>query len=150
MVRTNAFVMFLIAAAGCAAGCQGPAHEGSAQGIVDSIAKKHPGVVRLTLHALPKGESDLRVVASTAPEKRNKPSDPEDHKAMQNGEEVVLPEGENLDVTIPLPDASGNRMAVAGVTLAAAGKSRDELVAQARAVAGELGAALRAAGKPLW
>jgi hypothetical protein len=69
---------------------------------------------------------------------------------MRTGAEVVLQEGSDLDVTLPMADAAGNRTSVAGVTLRTAGRSREAVIAEARAIAAELNAAIQAAGEPLW
>ena len=134
----------------CCATCADDSSSG-AQKIVDEALKRHPEVVRLTIHAVPQGESQMRGVASNSAAKLGKPSDPEDLRTLQTGAEVVLQEGDHIDVTLPLTDANGTRIATAGVTLAnPKGRTRDELVADARAIAAELGAAIRAAPKPLW
>lgn len=153
MLHRTASLPLLLVAAMVAAGCQGTGQGGaasSAQQIVETVAAKHPEVVRLTLHAVPSGGTQMHAVGSTAPAKRGKPSDPEDARAMQTGEEVVLQEDADLDVTLPLSDAAGKRTAVAGVTLKGAGKTREQLLADARAIAAEMNAAIRVAQQPLW
>lgn len=134
-------------------GCQGtPGSDkfAAAQQIVDSVAAGYPSLVRLTLHAKPAGSSAMQAVASSVAGKRGQPSDAEDMRAVDSGEETVLEEGENLDVTVPLADAAGKRIAAAGVTLKRNGRSREELVGDAHAIAGKLGDAVRAAKQPLW
>jgi len=123
----------------------------AAQEIVDSVAAKHPELVRLTLHAIPEGKSDCMQIASTAKKRRGKPSDPEDLKALETGREVVLEEDGALDVTVPILMQMGKASAVAGVTLRAEeGANRNALLAKARGIAAELATAVRAADKPLW
>lgn len=118
-----------------------------AQQLVDATAAQHPDVVRLTLHGVPAGESELRVVASTLESKRGGKSDPEDFQAFKGGQEVVLQEGANVDVTVALKDSSGKALAVAGVTLKG---ERDAAVQKARAIAAELAKAIYGAQPPLW
>ena len=122
-----------------------------AQAIVDRVAARHPDLVRLTLHAVPAGKTECTQVASTMPERRGKPSDPEDLKAMQTGQQIVLDEPGAVDVTVPILMKGGKPTAIAGVTLrTAAGASREGLVAKARAIGEELASEVRAAGKPVW
>jgi hypothetical protein len=152
MAQSHLSLFLFLAAAGLSAGCEqsSAAPAKTAQAIVDDVAKKHPNVTRLTLHAKPAGGAQLQAVASTAADKRGKPSDPEDQKALDGGQEVVMEEGENLDVTIPLKDAAGKNDCVAGVTVKTAGRARDAVIAEARTVADELNKAVRAAAQPLW
>lgn len=121
------------------------------QEIVQQVAAKHSGVARLTLHAIPTGTAKARVVASTSPAKLGSWSDPEDLQVMATKTPVALMEGANLDYTAPIVDGSGNAIATVGVTLAggtSAGKEAE--TARAREIAAEVGAAVLAAGKPLW
>jgi anti-sigma factor RsiW len=88
-MRTSIGRSFLAAAAlaaitaGCASGPQTTCPK--AQAIVDSIAKEHPEVVRLTVHEVPPAGGECHAVASTSSDKRGKPSDPEDLEAMKTG-----------------------------------------------------------------
>jgi len=123
----------------------------AAQKVVDGVAKRHPEVTRLTIHAVPAGKSGPIQLASTMAERRGKPSDPEDLKALSTGEQTVLDEKGALDVTVPILLTDGKPGAVAGVTLAVAADSdRDALIAKAQAIAAEVEKEVRAAGKPLW
>lgn len=123
----------------------------SAQAAVDSAVGRHADLVRLTIHAVPTGESAARVVATNSDAKRGKPSDPEDLKAFATGETIVLAEGDNVDVTLPLRDSAGAIMAVAGVTLANPKHlPQSEIVAQAQKIAAELQSAMCCAKQPLW
>ncbi|MEZ5964902.1 MAG: hypothetical protein R3F56_13765 [Planctomycetota bacterium] len=136
-----------------AVGCQGTGGNekfASAQQALQSVAANYPSLVRLTLHAMPQGEAQMKAIASTSADKCGKPSDPEDIAAVKDGKESVLEEGDNLDVTLPIADTNGHRIAAAGVTLKSNGRTRDQLIADARTIAGQLGSAVRAAGKPLW
>jgi len=123
----------------------------AAQAVVDAVAARHADCTRLTVHAAPQGRTTLVQVASTMPERRGKPSDPEDQTAMRTGEMVVLDEPGAIDVTVPILVEAGSPGAIAGVTLKApAGADRAGLISSARAIAGELEREIRASGKPLW
>lgn len=105
------------------------------QQIVERVARENPDVVRLTVHAA-SGGKDMTVVASTAPDKLGKPSDKEDHEAVQKGDVVVLEESGALDVTVPILQRDGRWTAAAGVTLKpAAGAARDATVNRAKEIA---------------
>ncbi len=123
----------------------------AAQAVIDQIASKHPDLQRLTLHAVPKGKDTCTQIASTMEARRGKPSDPEDLKALETGEEVTLEEDGALDLTVPIRMVDGKPTAVAGVTVAMEeGADRDAVVMKARAIAKALEAAIQAADKPLW
>jgi len=122
-----------------------------AQAVVDRVADRHPDLVRLTLHAVPKGSMECTQVASTMAKRRGKASDPEDLKAMNTGEKVVLEEKGALDVTVPILMKNGKPTAIAGVTLkSGADSDRAALIKQAEKIAGELASEISAAGKALW
>jgi len=122
-----------------------------AQQIVDRIAAEHTDLVRLTLHAVPAGKTQCTQLASTMPERRGKPSDPEDLEAMRTGKEVVLTEPGAIDVTVPILDKGGKPSAIAGVTLRAGETAdRDALIQQAKKIAGDLASAVSASAKPVW
>ena len=123
----------------------------AAQDIVDGVAAKHPELVRLTLHAVPAGKTECTQVASTVKKRVGKPSDREDVTAMKTGQQVVLDEPGALDVTVPILRVNGKTTAVTGVTLRMEeGANRAALIYKARAIANEVAAAVRAAGKPVW
>lgn len=122
-----------------------------AQKIIDGVAANHPNLTRLTLHAVPTGKAVCTQLASTMAGRRGKPSDPEDLKALETGEEVILDEEGALDVTVPILMKDGKPTAVAGVTLAVKeGADRDALVSEARTIAQEVEKGVEAAGKPVW
>ena len=113
------------------------------QSIVDAVATRHPGLVRLTVHAVPPGERSPRVVASTSAAKRGKPSDPEDLQAFNTGGAVVLEEPGALDVTVPILLENGKPTAVTGVTLEAKlDADRRALELRAREIAAEVESAI--------
>jgi hypothetical protein len=146
------FVLFVftIALAACAS-TQSSVPYPAAQEIVDAVASRHPDLTRLTLHAVPDGTSQVTQVASTVPERRGKPSDPEDLEAMRTGAEIVLEEAGALDVTVPILMRGGSPTAIAGVTLkASTSVDRAGTLVRARSIARELENELRSAGAPLW
>lgn len=106
-----------------------------AQEVVASVAGQNPDVTRLTVHCSGTG-GGMKACASTSADKLGKPSDPEDVKAVQSGETVVLDEAGALDVTVPIVAKDGKWTAACGVTLKpAAGMSRDQAVAKAKGIA---------------
>src|SRR5713226_9317945 len=110
-----------------------------AQRLVDELAKKHPELVRIGLHATPAGSSENIIVASNVAAKLGQKSDPEDLRAMETGRPVVLREGENFDVTLPLHDATGKVIGAIGLTLRPdVGEQERDATRRARAIASEL------------
>jgi hypothetical protein len=141
----------LIAVLAACASMDGGAPYPDAQKIVDRVAAKHPGLVRLTLHAVPQGKTECTQLASTVAERRGKPSDPEDLQSMRTGKEIVLDEPGAVDVTVPILPKGGRPTAIAGVTVRLSiGVDRAAGIREARVIAKELEAEVRAAGKPLW
>jgi len=118
------------------------------QRIVDEVAARHAEVVRLTVHAVPSNAKTSRVIASNIGAKIGDASDPEDIRAMQTKQAVALEEGDHLDYTAPVIDASGEAIAAEGVTVKGSSKAR--MRANAESIARELSSALIAADKPLW
>jgi hypothetical protein len=109
------------------------------QVLVDELAARHPDLVRIGMHVTsPKGSAN-RIIASNIAEKIGQVSDPEDLKAMESGEPVVLKEKENMDVTLPLHDASGKVIGAIGLTFKLrAGEDQEDAIRRARAMAGEI------------
>lgn len=134
--------------AACASHEPGHASYPEAQRIVESVASRHADAVRVTIHAVPHDMSKSRVVASNVAAKLDDWSDPEDLRAMETKQPVTLNEGQFLDYTAPVVDASGKAIAAVGVTV----KGANEAVklATAKRIAGELSSAILASGKPLW
>jgi len=146
------FLLVIVTAwlAACAS-TGGDAPYPEAQQIIDRIAAEHSDLVRLTLHAVPAGKTRCTQLASTMPERRGRPSDPEDLDAMRTGKEIVLDEKGAIDVTVPILEMGGKPTAVAGVTLRDdAVADRNVLVQRAKTIAGDLASAVKAADKPLW
>ena len=144
--RALALMFLLVAAAGgckstttCAA-CE------NAQAAVEKVAKANPDVTRLTVHCLAKDGAGALCCASTSAQKRGKPSDPEDLKAMQTGQPVVLQEGAAVDVTVPILAKDGRCTAAAGVTLQPGGMNNEQVIAKAKTIATALEAELAAGG----
>lgn len=104
------------------------------QVVIETVAKANPGVTRLTVHCL-QADGSAMACASTSADKKGKPSDPEDLKAMQTGQTVVLEEGGALDVTVPIRAKDGKFGSACGVTVKAEGMTRDQAVAKATAIA---------------
>lgn len=113
------------------AGCCGT--DCDPQLVVERVAKENPDVTRLTVHCMKDGAATA--CASTSADKKGKPSDAEDLKAMQTGETVVMDEAGALDVTVPILAKDGKFGAACGVTVKTAGMSREQAVAKAKAVA---------------
>lgn len=134
--------------------CQGDStrrNVSDAQRLVDQIVAKHPTLVRLTIHAVPTGETESRIIASNISEKLGRASDPEDLRAMTTKQPVVLREGPNLDVTMPILDKVGKAVAAAGITLADDGaRSEQVMLSEAEAIAAEVTDGIRATGKLPW
>jgi hypothetical protein len=128
-------VLLLALLAACSSCCGKCSTECPAQATVEAVAREHPDCVRLTVHCTPPGASSPIACASTAADKKGKPSDPEDLQAMQTGQPVVLEEAGALDVTVPILAKDGKFLATCGVTLKTGGASREQLVAKATAIA---------------
>jgi hypothetical protein len=123
----------------------------AAQALIDATVAEHTDLVRLTIHAVPTGQTQSRIIACNLAEKIGKASDPEDLEAMETGKTVILKEGDNLDVTAPILDKRGKAVAAAGITLRIpGGAAEDEVVEEAKAIAAELTSAIQAAPVPLW
>jgi hypothetical protein len=122
-----------------------------ARQLVRQTVARHPNLVRLTIHAVPAGRTDSRIIACNVLEKIGKLSDPEDLEAVKTGKTVVLREGNNLDVTAPILDKTGRAIAATGITLALSpGRSEKDLRNEADKIARELTLAIQAANRPLW
>lgn len=126
-----------------ATGCQNmPATvDADTQTLVEQLAGENPDIVRLSVHAIPDGGDKMHAIASTAADKRGTMSDPEDMRAVESGETIVLEEGAGTDVTVPILQQNGAYTAAAGVTLK--GNDREAAIATAKAIAGKIEAAMR-------
>ncbi|MBM3973165.1 MAG: hypothetical protein FJ301_03585 [Planctomycetes bacterium] len=135
-MRTLLLPLFLLVAGGltsCAAtgACCDAAN--APQTVVDNVAKANPAVTRLTIHCAADGS--MKVCASTVAEKVGKASDPEDKKALETGQEVVLEENGGLDITLPICMKDGKATAVCGVTMKTDGMTREQAIAKAKEIA---------------
>ncbi len=126
-------VLFAISSCQCAPSAPCP----DTQAVVTKVAAAHPEVVRLTVHAVPPAGGALCAIASSLPEKLGKPSDPEDHRAIDSGETVVLDEAGAVDYTVPVRQKDGKFTAAVGVTLKSGGDPAAQMAA-AKAIAAEV------------
>ncbi len=116
-----------------------PAGKIYAQRLVEELAARHSDLVRIGMHVTPPGKPDNIIIASNVPEKLGHKSDPEDLQAMNTGQPVVLKEGENFDVTLPLHDAAGKIIGAIGLTFRPrAGENKTDAAQHARAMAREV------------
>lgn len=125
----------LFVVAGCKSTPAAPCAD--TQAVVDKVAAAHPDLVRLTVHAVPPQGGAMCAVASTSADKLGKPSDPEDHRALESGETVVLDEAGAVDYTVPVRQKDGKYTAVVGVTLKSGGDQATQMAA-AKAIAAEV------------
>ena len=110
-----------------------------AQKLVDELAARHPELVRIGLHLTPPNGSENIIVASNVTAKIGQKSDPEDLKTMETESPVVLKEGSNLDVTLPLHDTSHRVIGAIGLTLKPLGDEKESsAVKRAQDIAREL------------
>lgn len=147
-MRRLAVLPFVLVAA-CGVFRRDNFHE--AQQLVDAVSQRYQEITRLTLHAIPNGESECRVIASTDPVRRGTSSDPEDQQALKSGEVVVLDEPGAIDVTVPVLLFEGKPTAVVGVTLRQPeGRSKEATVARAKEIAKAVADAAQRQPVPLW
>lgn len=110
-----------------------------AQQLVDELAARHPDVVRIGMHVTPPNKADNIIIACNVPERIGQKSDPEDLKAMNSGQPVVMKEGENFDVTLPLHNASGKAIGAIGLTFKPLpGENEKDAARRAQAIAHEI------------
>ena len=110
-----------------------------AQTLVDELAARHPELVRIGLHLTPLNALDNVIVASNVPAKIGNKSDPEDLTAIESRKPVVLREGKNFDITLPLYDAAGNLIGAIGLTFKPAEHEKESsALERARRAAREL------------
>jgi hypothetical protein len=116
-----------------------PAGKIYAQRLVDELAARYPELVRIGMHVTPPNKSDNIIIACNVSERIGQKSDPEDLKAMNSGQPVVLKEGENFDVTLPLHDAAGKVIGAIGLTFTPLSGEQDrDAASRARAMAHEI------------
>jgi len=128
---TSAFAILAITLSGCQSTCCDGA---SPQDIVDATRAANAGCKRLTLHCV-QADSSAKVCASTDSARIGTDSDPEDLRAMQSGEVVVIEEGTAIDVTVPILQTDGKWTTVCGVTMERGSMNREQTIQKAKAVA---------------
>lgn len=142
------FVALLLCS--CAAGSVSKQFS-EAQQLVEQTMRNHPKLVRLTIHAVPTGETQNKIIACNVSEKIGRISDSEDLRAIATGQAVVLREGNNLDVTMPIADKTGKIIAAAGITLAEDSEpSEKALMMEAEGIAHELTVGIQEARRTPW
>ncbi len=110
-----------------------------AQKLVDELAANHPELARVGLHVTPPNRSENVIVASNVAAKIGQKSDPEDLSAMHSNKPVVLKEGADFDVTLPLHDRNGKLIGAIGLTFAPLrGEQESGAARRARTIAQEL------------
>jgi hypothetical protein len=116
-----------------------PAEKIYAQRLVDKLTTDHPDLLRVALHITPSKKSENLIIACNLPERIGRKSDPEDLKAMRTGQPILLKEGENFDVTLPLHDAAGRTIGAIGLTFKPRpGEQNPVATRRARAMAGQI------------
>jgi hypothetical protein len=116
-----------------------PAEKIYAQRLVDKLAADHPDLRRVALHITPPKENENLIIACNLPERIGRKSDPEDLKAMKTGQPIVLKEGDNFDVTLPLHDATGRTIGAIGLTFKPRRGEQDPAATRrARAMVGQI------------
>ena len=145
-MRRLALLPFVLAAA-CGILRRDNFHE--AQQLVDSVVQRYPDLVRLTIHAIPSGESECRVIASSNPSRLGTMSDPEDLEAMASGKLSVIDAEDGFDVTIPVLPLDGRPTAVVGVTLRKP-VDKEKGIERAQHIAKAIADAAQSQPIPLW
>lgn len=130
---TIALSLALAFATSCASTSRSCANCEKAQSVVVSVQKLHPNCTRLSIHC-PMG-SGMAACASTDAARIGKASDPEDARAVQTAQVIVMDENGAFDVTVPINQKEGKPTAACGVTLKGAGMGREQAVAEATAIA---------------
>jgi hypothetical protein len=144
-------ISFLFLAALTVAGCKSTSAAccdacENCQAVVERVARDNPAVTRLTMHCTPANATMPMACASTSAAKRGTASDPEDVRAMQTGQPVVMEEGSALDVTVPVLADGGRYKGAVGVTLKPEGMSREQTIERAKSIAMAVEAGAKTAG----
>jgi hypothetical protein len=122
-----------------------------AQGLIDRLILEHQNIVRLTIHAVPTGEKQSRIIACNLRKKIGQPSDPEDLAAIKTNRTTILHEGGNLDVTAPIRNRLGTAIAATGITLKMGDNESENAVKnEAVKIAAKINTAIQESTKPLW
>lgn len=111
-----------------------------AQKLLERLALSYREIARISIHFTPKGSSDNIIIACTDEQKIGKLSDPEDLKVLVTGGTVLLKEGNNFDITMPIRDRQNKIIAVTGITLKGlVVKSEKVALGRAKVILKELG-----------
>lgn len=122
-----------------------------AQEIVETIVSSHDGLVRLSIHAIPDGETKSRIIACNVPKKLGMFSHDEDIKAITEKKTTLLHEDNKIDITMPIVNHQGQAVAATGVTLRYIDEKDDKFyINKAQGIAKELSAKIFNAPQPLW
>ncbi|HJY80235.1 MAG TPA: hypothetical protein VKK81_04030 [Candidatus Binatia bacterium] len=109
------------------------------QHLVEELAARHAELLRIGLHVTPPNSKQNVIIASNVAAKVGQKSDPEDLKAIETRKPVVLREGENFDITLPLHDSAGNIIGAIGLTFRPRpGEQESDAVGRATKTAREL------------
>ncbi len=142
-------VLAMVSVSCLAVGAQ-PRHA-AAQALIDSTVAAYPSIVRLTIHAIPTGQTQSRIIACNVGGKIGRLSDPEDLAAVAEDRTILLREGDDWDVTAPIRDTAGHPIAATGITLSLPpGTTEDEALIQAKAIAATLTDAIQSSPTPMW
>ena len=149
-MRINVVLLALLLCS-CGASSDNGDESADVQRLVEQTVARHPKLVRLTVHAVPTGETESRIIASNISDKLGNVSDPEDLRVMTTKEIVVLREGNNLDVTMPILDTAGKPVAATGITLEEDDVTGETaLMMEAQMIAQELTTGIQAAKRLPW
>ena len=141
-------VLLVLGAVSCSSTAVKNTAHPDAQRRLEAVVKQHPDIVRLTIHAVPRGETKSRIVATNVAAKLGAWSDPEDLQAMATQKPVIVEEGENLDYTAPVVDWQGQSVAAVGVTVK--GTNKTDMLTSAIMIADQMAASILQAETPLW
>jgi hypothetical protein len=145
------FCFSLVLIGGCYNGKKSTNDFKDAQRLIDKTVASHPEIIRLTIHAVPSGQTQSIIIACNIREKLGKLDDPEDLEVVKTKKTIVLKESGNLDVTMPILDKSGNAIAATGITLKGLNDTNEQaLTEKAKSIAAELSKAIQDSSKPLW
>ncbi len=149
MIRKIVFIALALFFIGCESKTETPYQK--AQKIVETIVSFHENLVRLSIHAIPKGETKSRIIACNVKKKIGMFSHHEDILAITEKKTTLLHEGNKIDITMPILDQHGQAIAATGVTLLSVdGKEDNYYMNQAHIIAQELSAKILNSSKPLW
>ncbi len=105
-----------------------------AQALVNRMHRAHPEIEEIGIAVQFAG--GCRTIASTDPGDVGERCESEDRTPMRTGRIVVQREGKELDISLPLRDASGRRVGSIGMELIPArGESRAAAIRKVKAIA---------------